>query len=190
MLNQHKTITDNIAKYNQVLELAPELVPLLDGKKEVRIADIASGPYSKIGRYYEGTSIRVYPSDNQNFEPFYKKYKFLPIFPIEYQNMEQLSYQDEYFDIVHCANALDHTKDAYKAVLEMIRVCKVGGWVYIDCCLDQKKTGHKHYWNANENGIFSNDDEIFNLRDFGFEIKLIDNGGERRYNHIIATLNK
>lgn len=190
MLNQHKTIKDSIEKFNQVLPLAPYLIPFIGDKKEIRVADIASGPISKIGQYYEDVVVEVFPSDSQNFDSFYKKYKFLPIYPIEYQNMEALTYKDEFFDIVHCANALDHTKDAYKAVQEMIRVCKKGGYIYIDCCLDQKDTGHKHYWNAKEDGVMVNDDEIFNLQDFGFKIEYIDNGAERRYNHIIATMQK
>ena len=155
------------------------LVPFVGDKKEVKIADIGSGPLPRIGRYLEGVKVEVYSSDKQNFTG------------IKYQDMEKLTYSDNSFDIVYCSNALDHTKDALSAVKEMIRVCKVGGIVYIECWLDQLSTGYKHYWDAKEDGLFVNRiGGKFDLKDFGFQIKFIDRPGERRYKRIIATLQK
>lgn len=193
MLNQHKTIRDNIAKYNKVNQIVDYLIPFVGNKRVVKIADIGSGPFVTIGNYYKDSLITIYPSDRQDFTDFYKKYKIAKnriLNLIEYQNMEKLTYPDYYFDIVHSANALDHTKDAYQAVKEMIRVCKLGGWVYIDCHLDQMDTGHKHFWNVKEDGTFENKTHRFSLKEMGFGIKHYDNGGERRYNHIVATLQK
>lgn len=190
MLNQRQTVIDNIERYNKFNPLADFLIPLIGNKKEVKIADIGSGAYSKIGRYLNGIEVTVFSSDNQDFTEFWKKYKATPLYEIEYQDMENLIYEDNYFDIVHCANALDHTEDALAAVKEMIRVCKPGGWVYIECNLFQLNTGHGHKWNANAHGVFTNKTRLFDLKNFGFEIKFIDNGGEARYNQIIATLQK
>lgn len=104
------------------------------------------------------------------------------------ENMEDLHYEDNEFDLVVCINALDHTPDAEAAIKELIRV---GQSVYIDCALIQKTTSGKgHYWDMNENGWMTNEHESFSLIDGGFQIKLIDNGMERRYNHIIARLQK
>lgn len=161
-------------------QLIEVLIPLTQDKKEVKIADIGSGPSSRIGHYLEGVKIEIYPSDKQTFTNSL----------IEYQDMEKLTYPDNFFDIVYCSNALDHTRNALAAVKEMIRVCKIGGWVYIECWLDQLQTGYKHYWNAKEDGVFINKTDRFDLKAFGFEIKYIDNGGLRRYNRIIATLKK
>jgi SAM-dependent methyltransferase len=46
---------------------------------------------------------------------------------------EELSkeYPENFFDIVHCSNALDHTQNPYKAILEMERVCRPGGMILI-----------------------------------------------------------
>ena len=106
------------------------------------------------------------------------------------EDMEKLTYGDESFDMVHCRNALDHTKDALAAVKEMIRICKPGGWVYIKCWLDQKSTKGHHYWSAKDDGIFTNGVDSFDLKDLGFKIRYTDIGGERRYNYIEATLEK
>lgn len=190
MLNQHKTIRDNIAKYNKRFPLVEYLHPFIAGKSSVRIADIGSGPLVTIGHYLDGVDVEVVPADKQRFAKFYEKYTVIPFFPIEHQDMESLTYPDDSFDLVHCANALDHTADAYKAVMEMIRICKPGGWIYIDCCLDQLDTGGGHHWNAKEDGAFVNARQTFSLVELGFSIKFVDNGMERRYNHIIATRQK
>ncbi len=190
MLNQHQTIRDNIEKFNKLLPLADYLFPFVGDKKEVKILDIGSGPFCKIGQYLDRVKVEIYLSDNQDFTAFWKKYNAVPLFPVEYQNMEKLTYLDEFFDIVHCFNALDHTRNALAAVKEMIRVCKSGGWIYINCSLDQLSTGYKHHWDAKEDGVFINKTYKFDLKDFGFKIELVDNHSSRRYNNIVATLQK
>jgi len=117
----------------------------------------------------------------------------LEVFPVTKEmgdDMESLLQPDSYFDIVHCRNALDHTKDAFAAVREMQRVCKPGGTVFIKCWLDQKDTGGKHYWNAKLDGTLDNGTTSFNLEDCGFTIKAIKNGGLSRYDWIEATYDK
>lgn len=191
MLNQHQTIKDNIKKFNKPNPLADYLIPFIEGKKEVCIFDLGSGPYSVIGSYFEEVDLHIHHMDNQDFSSFWKKYNGYPLVPIIHVSMENLPSLDHQADLVVCINALDHTKDAHAAVKEMIRVCKPGGWVYIECNLDQKdSSGSGHYWNAKESGVFTNGIALFDLNNFGFEIKYIDNGGEKRYNKIIATLKK
>lgn len=106
------------------------------------------------------------------------------------EDMEKLTYANNSFDMVHCRNALDHTRDALTAVKEMIRICKPGGWIYIKCWLDQKETKGHHFWSAKEDGVFTNGADSFDLKDLGFKIRYTDLGGERRYNYIEATLEK
>lgn len=190
MLNQHQTIRDNIARFNKPNSLVDYLLPLVKGKDKVKILDVGSGPYSTIGHYIDGVQVELTLCDNQDFTPFWEKYNAHPIYEIEQQDMENLTYPDDFFDVVHCANALDHTNNALRAVGEMVRVCKPGGWIYIDCHLDQLNTGHKHKWNAQEDGTFTNGNTSFSLKDFGFSVKYINNGGERRYNKIIARRQK
>lgn len=179
-----------IKQYNQPLPLLDYFIPLIGNKKEVKIADIGSGPYPITGQLLDGVRVEVYPSDKQDFTYFWNNYKTVPMFPIEIQNMEKLTYEDNFFDIVHCVNALDHTADARAAIKEMIRVVKPGGWIYISCYLDQLVTGHKHYWDTKEDGVLVNPKGELDLKSFGFNIKFIDNHGERRYNKIIATYEK
>ena len=188
--HRQETTQGRIKRYNQPLPLIDYLMPFVGDKKEVKIADIGSGYITTIGTYLPGVDLKFWHSDKQDFVEFYKQRGITPIHPIEIQNMEKLTYEDNFFDIVHCLNALDHTRDAEAVVKEMIRVCKPGGWVYIDCHLDQLDTGHLHMWNAKQDGTFTNYKETFDLKTYGFKIEFVDNGGESRYNHIIATLQK
>ena len=180
-----------IEKYNKPIPLVDYLIPLIGDRKEVKILDVGSGPFPITGQLLEGVKVELTHCDQQDFTYFWDKYQATPTFPIEVQDMEKLTYPDAFFDITHCINALDHTKGAEKAVQEMIRVTKPGGWVYIDCALIQHTNrGHRHFWDALETGVFENEYGSFDLKDYGFDIQFIDNGGERQFNHIIAKLQK
>lgn len=183
-------IREAAERFNRSCPLAEYLIPFIGHKKEVKIADVGSGPFSTIGNYLDNIQIKVYPSDRKSFDLFWKRECLVPLFPVEIQNMERLTYEDNFFDIVTCINALDHTKDALSAVREIIRVTKSGGWVYIDCNLDQLDTGHRHFWNVKADGRFVSKAFSFDLKELGFGIKFVDLGGESRYNHIVATLKK
>jgi len=176
--------------FNKPLPLVDYLLPFVENKKELKIADIGSGPFSIIGSYLDGVDIEFHHCDKQDFKHFWETHEGEPLIKVEIENMEKLSYPDNYFDIVHCCNALDHTRNAEEAVKEMIRICKVGGYVYIRCSLDQLSTGYLHFWNAKQDGLFTNNKYTFDLKAYGFEIEFIDNGGESRYNMINATLHK
>lgn len=180
---------DILNKHNQSLPLIDYLIPYIENKKEVRILDVGSGPFSIIGSYLPGINIEIIHCDKQDFSYFWNTQEVKQFVPIEIQNMESLTYKNNSFDIICCINALDHTRNAKQAVQEMIRVCKKDGWIYINCSLDQySSSGGHHYWDAKMDGTFKNPKEIFNLKDFGFNIEFINNGEEARFNKIIATL--
>lgn len=167
-------IQDKIANYNKRIPLIDDLVPFVPIKSIVRIADVGSGPFSFIGSYLPGIKMEVCPSDKQDFTNFWKIRNQSPFIPVDHQNMEKLTYPDNSFDIVFCSNALDHTRNAKEAVRELIRICKVDGWVVIICSLNQLDTGYLHFWNAKEDGTFDNHKEKFNLKDFGFNVEFED----------------
>lgn len=150
------------------------LLPMVGDKKRVSVADVGSGPHAvKYAEFANGVKVDFFPMDNRDFPN------------IEKQTMEDIDYPNKSFDIVQCINALDHTKNAQKAVEELIRIAD--SWVYIDLYLDQHSTsGGWHYWDAKEDGTLENESGKFSLKDYGFEIEYIDNHGYRRYNHIIA----
>ena len=131
---------------NKRQEMAAYLLPYLQDREEYLIADVGSGPVSCIGNYLDGKTIRVVASDVCQ-----KQYEIIVgeelVTPIEYQDMERMTYKSDTFDIVHCANALDHTPDAEIAVGEMLRVCKHGGVVILrHRPLQKTQYARHHFW--------------------------------------------
>ncbi len=161
-----------LAKFNHPSELPDYFGPMIGDKKKVVIAEIGAGPICTIGNSWKDVDVKIYASDilQPQYAPLWTKYKATPVVPVEYQNMEHLTYPDEFFDIVHCVNALDHTIDAKRAIKEMIRVCKKGGYIYLRHAPDQREEyGGMHEWNINEkNGecVLSNPEETFKLDGF------------------------
>jgi len=168
-----KNFRSRVDKFNKLGQLPSYFGPMIGDKKEVAIAELGAGPFCTIGNSWKDVKVNIYASDilQKEYLPFWELHKVVPIVPVEYQDMEHLTYPDKFFDVVHCANALDHTLDAKQALKEILRVCKFGGSIYLRHLPDQrKKYRGMHAWDVNEiNGetIFSNSREKFSLLEFG-----------------------
>ena len=125
---------------------------MIGDKKEVRIANLGAGAINLIGNRRRDIEVTVIASDILADE--YKKIREelninCPI-PIEKQDITSLAYNDNEFDIVYCANALDHSLDPYVALQEMVDVCKPGGWIYLQHQAHEgRRLGYNgmHQWN-------------------------------------------
>lgn len=157
---------------------AQYLLELSKGKGYTTVANFGCGPNAmSYAVFANGLTVNFCLFDKRDYPG------------VSVENMEWIGSDDESFDGVMCINALDHTKDAQKAVEELIRVAK--DWVYINCNLIQKTTSGKgHYWDMLEDGTMTNGEDSFNLKDYGFKLHNITYGGERRYDEVIATLKK
>lgn len=155
-------------EFNKPMPLPDYFDPMIGDKKSVTIAEIGAGPVNTIGNYKEGVEVKIYASDvmQPEYEKFRKYHNVELLVPIEYQDFEHLTYPDEFFDIVHCVNAVDHTEDACKAILEMFRVCKKGGWVYLRHAPNQMdRYGGMHRWNVS---YLDKDRCLFQSKDSNF----------------------
>jgi SAM-dependent methyltransferase len=147
-----KTMFTKAETFNRVFPLDLYFKSMIGSKKEVKIADLGAGMWSTTGSYMEGVRIKIYPSDElaEEYMAGLKAFGVNPLFPIEYQHMEKLTYPDGMFDIVHSVNALDHVENPWKAIKEMWRVCKKGGYIYLrhhfNTARTQKGRG-LHAWN-------------------------------------------
>jgi SAM-dependent methyltransferase len=145
------------AKLNRPMPVPDYLLPLIAGRSEVMIADLAAGPFPLVGTGSNGTRVRVVASDllAPEFAAMLAEAGITPLLPVERQDMEALTYPDGAFDVVHCVNALDHTPNPLRALREMVRVCKPGGWVYFrcypDCGVEHSYHG-LHMWNVSMAG--------------------------------------
>lgn len=154
------------------------LLKLSKGKEHTTVGNYGCGPNAlRVAKFANAQNIIFYNFDKREYPG------------TSIGDMEWISVPDSEFDGVMCINALDHTKDAQKALEELIRVAK--DWVYINCNLVQKTTSGKgHYWDMLEDGTMTNGEDSFNLKDYGFTLHLIQYGGERRYDQVIARLVK
>lgn len=120
-------------QFNRELFLPSYFEPLIGNKKDVKIAELGSGMFCTIGSLYKSARVTVYPSDAlaKQFNQILKEGGVTPLIPVVYEDMENLSHPDNFFDIVHCANALDHTQNPIKALQEMYRILKPGGYIYL-----------------------------------------------------------
>lgn len=121
-------------------------------KKEVTIANLGAGAMSLIGDYRRDVKVRVVSSDllAAEYAQMRKEMGIISPTPIEKQDMTDLTYQDGSSDIVFCSNALDHCQDPYKALQEMVRICKSKGWIYLKHTAHEgKRQGYSglHQWN-------------------------------------------
>lgn len=140
-----------LEQYNHHAQLPSYFAPLIGDKKYVRIAEVGAGPVNTIGDEWPGVEVEVVASDVlwPEYAKLWKQHGATPVVPVHQADMEELPYEDGTFDIVHCVNALDHTKDAKKALSELCRVCKLGGWVFLRHAPDQmRRFGGHHYWDA------------------------------------------
>lgn len=164
-----RRIKDFIDIYNKPFPGPYYFQRFLKGKTEAKISDLGSGPVCTLGNIWASVKIKIYASDilAPEYNKLIEEQNCKLITPIEYQDMENLTYPDNFFDIVHCVNALDHTKDAKKAIDEMKRVCKPGGYVYLRHGHNQKKIhgGRGHHWDANGNKLYS-DNAVVTLDGF------------------------
>lgn len=145
---------------NNEFQLPEYFREMIGDKKEVCISDIGAGAISMIGSTWPGVKVKMVASDQlaDDYNALWKERGFVPFIPIEKQDMEKLTYPDESFDIVHCVNALDHCEDPYKAIAELIRVCKKGGWIYLRHIQNEgenEKYAGFHQWNIEKHELGS-----------------------------------
>jgi len=155
------------AQFNHPFNLSSYFAPMIGEKRQIMIADLGAGIFSTIGTRWDTAGITMYASDllADEYAKILTEADILPLVPVEKQDMEHLTYSENFFDIVHCTNALDHCTDPEKAILEMYRVCKPGGWIYLRHYAHVGK--HQNYcglhaWNIDAFG--ENDCRIWNKK--------------------------
>jgi len=160
--------------FNKIFPLHDYFGEMIGDKKEVDILDIGAGMFSTTGSTWPDVKVHLYACDvlADEFNAMLKAHNVVPVIPVTKEDMTQLSYPDNFFDIVHCENALDHCADPMRALQEMYRVCKKGGFIYLSHFENVGEMMHYcgfHLWNIKgENGdcIIWNQDGTYKLSDF------------------------
>lgn len=141
-------------KLNKPRPLQDHLAGLIPSHHQgpLKILDAGSAIFSTIGTEHGYLEVELTACDilAGEWNAILKRRGITPHVPVEYQNMEALTYGDCSFHLVHCGNSLDHVRNAPQALRELIRVCKSPGYVYLSHFRNQgEKQGYhgQHRWN-------------------------------------------
>ena len=133
-----------------------KLVGHLPAGSAVRVLDVGSGPVSQVGTISARWQIEITAVD-----PLAAEYlELCDEFGLPRRNgvvnqvgdFETLteSFAEGSFDIVHCRNALDHSRDPLLGIRQMLAVCKVDGACFLAHATDEgekQRYDGLHQWN-------------------------------------------
>ena len=163
-----KRLSQRPSRATGVRQLRDYFSEMIDGKRSIHILDAGSGPYSTIGYTWPGVEVHLTLADilADDYAKVMRGLNIPILIPVGKVDMSDMPYADETFDIVHCGNALDHSEDPRAAILEMVRVCKRGGWVYLrHIAREAERLNYKgmHFWNIDTH--LADDCRIWNMED-------------------------
>lgn len=132
-----------------------------------KIVDVGCGPLPKFGNTYDKKLLKYYPVDPLAYQ-YQKILKAnnvnIPVKP-SFAIGELLSkfFKSNYADYVIMHNALDHCIDPLRVLLEMVKICKIGGKILL--------------FHADAEGIFENYSGMhkWNITEFDGNMYIFDN---------------
>lgn len=65
----------------------------------------------------------------------------------------ELPFRDCYFDVVVCAELIEHLEDPARCIRELRRVCKLNGWITITVPHERSIEDKQHIWSISEADI-------------------------------------
>ena len=128
---------DYAQRFDTGLPLGPDLAELVKGinRPSVRILDVGSGPATNVGKTMPGIEVLLRACDPlaHQYGQLWEEFGAFPPVRTEFAVVEELSsfFEPSSFDIAHCRNALDHSFDPLRGIVEMLKVVRVGGWVVL-----------------------------------------------------------
>jgi SAM-dependent methyltransferase len=171
----HWNIESYEFRLNPASPLQPELTALLSPTAEsARILDVGAGPLTSLGKVWEGHRVEIVATDPlaATYDGILKDLRLEPPVRTVFAKAEVLfeKFSEGSFDLAYSSNALDHAEDPVRAIMQMLRCVRVGGWVYLWHFANEGETEAYqglHQWNFDtRNGDFTISDgrERFSLR--------------------------
>lgn len=135
------------------------LRPLMPPGSNVNILDVGAGPLTMLGKVHSDYAISIRASDAlaDYYNALLKQCQVSPPVITEKAFVENLTdvYRPDHFDLVHINNALDHSSDPLKGILQMLMVVKTGHYVIINSFVNEGKKAEYiglHQWNFDVEG--------------------------------------
>src|SRR5215204_6913720 len=128
----------------------------------VSILDVGAGPLTKLGKRWEGRTVRITAVDPlaAEYRRLLDEFGITPLVQTQPGEVERLAdfFPANHFDLVYMQNALDHSYDPLLGIRQMLEVVKPGCCVLLRHFVDEGESGGYggfHQWNLRaENGRF------------------------------------
>jgi SAM-dependent methyltransferase len=155
---------DFVWRTNPSSALQPHLAALLNAPRgsRVRILDVGAGPLTILGKVSDSCELEITAVDPlaDAYNSLLGTYSLTPpirTLPCEAENLSS-RFEENYFDLVHARNCLDHSYDPVGAFRQMIAVVKPGHWLHAAHAANEGCRGEYnglHQWNFDlQNGHF------------------------------------
>src|SRR5215207_4332529 len=120
----------------------------------VSILDVGAGPLTKLGKRWEGRTVRITAVDPlaAEYRRLLDEFGITPLVQTQPGEVERLAdfFPANHFDLVYMQNALDHSYDPLLGIRQMLEVVKPGGYVLLHHFLDEAENASYdglHQWN-------------------------------------------
>ncbi len=146
---------------SELQDYVKELIEVPEGSV-VKILDVGAGPVTMLGKKLQVRKVEITAVDPlaNKYNEMLIKNNITPPVKTKEGFAERLSeqFENDYFDIAHAINSLDHCFDPVKALDEMLKVTKKGSYVVLKHSTNEAKKHNYsglHQWNFfEEEGIF------------------------------------
>jgi ubiquinone/menaquinone biosynthesis C-methylase UbiE len=120
-------------RLNPDMPLQEGLRALLGARGPVRILDVGAGPFTTIGKRWDGEDVQITAVDPlaDEYAALLKKHGLVAPVPTLKGEGERLHFPQGHFDLVYARNSLDHAVDPVACILEMLRVAKKFSYVVL-----------------------------------------------------------
>ena len=122
-------------RLNPNAPLQDYLRELLPASGHVRILDIGAGPFTTVGKKWEGRTVEVVAVDAlaQAYDSILQEYGIVPpVRTIECVGEKVAEiFPAQSFDLVHIKNALDHCFDPIAVLRSALALCKPQGFIFL-----------------------------------------------------------
>ena len=143
----------------------PEYLTCLlpEHQAECRVLDVGSGPISKVGPVCPGRNVTLIAVDAlaDEYNKLLADFGIVPRVPTLKCEAEKLTevFDEDYFDVSHAMNSLDHSYNPLEAIRQMVTVTKPGGYVRLEHRVNEGENEEYHglhQWNFDirDEGLF------------------------------------